>query len=740
MFRAVASAIHRLSRYEPALSRPRPGRLAAAGVVVAAAAVSSRTESRAECARPNPPLQPLDIPDDVRIIVAGGGTGGCVFAWLAARWLSASGLLGSVLLLERGPDHSPDEGPSPAMHSWFSNWGSFGVSHEALWGDGSGAHPAPASDHVGLGGCGTHDTRITFAPTPAQLAAYDTAMGWSPGTSAAFVQVALDMTPLSHAAGPGGEPFFDAFLAGLRQTATLGGGVDGGIAAGSSDLNAHVPASGGAGYVAAAMWPGEETRWSSALLLDPAVRPANLHVHTGVTAVRVLWERGPASVGEGGAASQLRAGGFEVDTGAGGRRFVACTHGSRASTALASGNDGPACEYVLMAGALGVPALLQRSGVGDPSLLARLGVPVVAALPGVGRGVDHAEVPLVWALPDAWATSGPVALFAPLGHHAPGAARDTLSMAHVGIAAHPCERVAGVAARPISRAMRLPPSPRTLADTDRPALVVTPNVTEPDPSTGFSVEAVSGTDPAAGVRVIHVRDARGRSALAAGARAVAAAVGPLEAAGIVGPLLSPPPALLRRPPPEHQLLQQSRLDSGTAATGASTADTHDPLQAWAEEAQGTAFHWLGTARAGADPGSGVVCREQGNDGISGAPPPVLNGNFQLRDGSGAAGGCVPNLRVGSAACLPFAPVANPHLTISAFAAALASAVVSDSVATARSGVAAPVLPELAAARATVARMGGAVVPRRAGEERPDLRAVARTYRKQWEARHTAESE
>jgi len=47
-------------------------------------------------------------------------------------------------------------------------------------------------------------------------------------------------------------------------------------------------------------------------------------------------------------------------------------------------------EVILSAGAVGSPHLLQLSGVGDPDLLAKLGIPVVGALPGVGRNMqDH---------------------------------------------------------------------------------------------------------------------------------------------------------------------------------------------------------------------------------------------------------------------------------------------------------------------------------------------------------------
>lgn len=45
---------------------------------------------------------------------------------------------------------------------------------------------------------------------------------------------------------------------------------------------------------------------------------------------------------------------------------------------------------VVSCGACGTPGVLERSGVGDPSVLGRAGVPVVADVPGVGRSYqDH---------------------------------------------------------------------------------------------------------------------------------------------------------------------------------------------------------------------------------------------------------------------------------------------------------------------------------------------------------------
>ena len=47
-------------------------------------------------------------------------------------------------------------------------------------------------------------------------------------------------------------------------------------------------------------------------------------------------------------------------------------------------------EVILAAGAIGSPHILQLSGVGDPAHLARVGIPVLHALPGVGKNFqDH---------------------------------------------------------------------------------------------------------------------------------------------------------------------------------------------------------------------------------------------------------------------------------------------------------------------------------------------------------------
>lgn len=54
-------------------------------------------------------------------------------------------------------------------------------------------------------------------------------------------------------------------------------------------------------------------------------------------------------------------------------------------------------ETLLAAGSVGSPAILQRSGIGDPDLLNELGIPIAHALPGVGKNLqDHLQLRSVY--------------------------------------------------------------------------------------------------------------------------------------------------------------------------------------------------------------------------------------------------------------------------------------------------------------------------------------------------------
>jgi len=98
---------------------------------------------------------------------------------------------------------------------------------------------------------------------------------------------------------------------------------------------------------------------SASAYLRPALRRPNLELVTGARAARVLFT-GKAASG--------------VEYARGGTQL-------RASARR---------EVLLSAGAIGSPQLLELSGIGDPQLLQPLAIPVIAALPAVGRGLqDH---------------------------------------------------------------------------------------------------------------------------------------------------------------------------------------------------------------------------------------------------------------------------------------------------------------------------------------------------------------
>lgn len=104
-------------------------------------------------------------------------------------------------------------------------------------------------------------------------------------------------------------------------------------------------------------------RWSAAdAFLRPAMKRPNLRVQSGATVDRL-------EIVDGAAAGVL----FEI----GGERMIARARG----------------ETILSAGAIGSPAILQRSGIGDGAKLGAAGVKTVHHLPGVGENLhDHLQI------------------------------------------------------------------------------------------------------------------------------------------------------------------------------------------------------------------------------------------------------------------------------------------------------------------------------------------------------------
>lgn len=134
--------------------------------------------------------------DKFAFIVVGGGTAGCITAYLLAKWLENNGRSETVLLLDRGPPFTATEGPSPLMEAWFDNWGIFGEAHTAIRAADGSEYPAVPTTHNGVGGCGTHDTRVSFLMRPEQRNRVAAAMGWSSDRYSMYYQAALDMIPL----------------------------------------------------------------------------------------------------------------------------------------------------------------------------------------------------------------------------------------------------------------------------------------------------------------------------------------------------------------------------------------------------------------------------------------------------------------------------------------------------------------------------------------------------------------
>lgn len=108
-------------------------------------------------------------------------------------------------------------------------------------------------------------------------------------------------------------------------------------------------------------------RWSAAdAFLKPVRSRANLKVETGALVDRVIVEQGRAvgvAYALGGTRREARAGG----------------------------------EVILAAGAIGSPAILERSGIGDGARLAELGIATVLDRPAVGANLqDHLQLRCAW--------------------------------------------------------------------------------------------------------------------------------------------------------------------------------------------------------------------------------------------------------------------------------------------------------------------------------------------------------
>lgn len=72
--------------------------------------------------------------------------------------------------------------------------------------------------HIGVGGCGAHDTRITFRPSDAQMKRYCQTFGWTDKFLKDCFDEVLKLMPIKSSGC--GEKFYDAVLSRFCNTNT----------------------------------------------------------------------------------------------------------------------------------------------------------------------------------------------------------------------------------------------------------------------------------------------------------------------------------------------------------------------------------------------------------------------------------------------------------------------------------------------------------------------------------------
>jgi len=280
---------------------------------------------------------------DVDTLIIGGGSSGAALAGLMAERSAES-----VLLAEAGPDYGPlaigswpdemlDARHIPTTHDWGYHSGDLLPGRRVLY----------ERARI-IGGCSAHNGCSAVWGVRADYDGWAALgnPGWSTEEILPFLAAAdrrlrvrryrdEEVPPVQRAA-------YEAALAAGHPRSVNINDVDEDVGASLCPVNSH------AGI-----------RWNAAFgYLDPARHRPNLAVIGDTLGDRLLIERG-------------RVAGAEL-----------IRHGRRFPVR--------AGRTVLCAGAYGSPAMLLRSGVGDPAELERIGIRPSHALPGVGRNLqDH---------------------------------------------------------------------------------------------------------------------------------------------------------------------------------------------------------------------------------------------------------------------------------------------------------------------------------------------------------------
>ena len=453
-------------------------------------------------------------------IIVGGGNGGCITAYFLAKWKEDNNIPGKVVLLEAGdpymeeyPRSNSIELPKPDMWSWYDNWENFAIVHDTSSNDGS-FEPPIGSSHIGLGGCSTHDTRITFTPTPEQSERMASAMGWTKHKHDMYIQSVLDMIPIQSANC--GEIFYDNVIQMLSDNNILNEVED-------NEYKTKVLYD-TISYVSIAMFP-DETRWTGAYLLDKSIKPSNLDVITNFFVDKVIFDDNKRAIGV-----------LSSD-----KRHIEIY-------------DPDNSEVIIMAGSLGTPAILQRSGIGPSHHLKEMNIPVIVSNDEVGHGVDHIEVPVMYKWLEKWnekdgtmprggPMAWPLAIFSKLKDN-DGFERKI--MCHFGI------------------------SPPPYGGNE---VTATPNCTNPDPKDGFRCY-INSLDPKDPIILKHSRSDTDFKTLALGTKEMVKVFDKMQNLGLVGERVEPPKDL--------------------------NLNNDEELDEWIGNNLGTAYHWMSTCKAGTD--------------------------------------------------------------------------------------------------------------------------------------------
>ena len=180
-----------------------------------------------------------------------------------------------------GGDYSPEEGPDPKLSGWYDVWSAFGEAHDTESKDGS-HYTAAATDHRGIGGCGSHDTRITYQLREVQKETMAKMMGWDVPLLNMYYQTALNLIPLHRSLElkDDRDPIYNKIIEALytkshsNHLKNVCNNKDGEY----EHEYKTIPTLESVGEVSMAMYGDSGLRWSSAYLVHKDVRPKNLKV------------------------------------------------------------------------------------------------------------------------------------------------------------------------------------------------------------------------------------------------------------------------------------------------------------------------------------------------------------------------------------------------------------------------------------------------------------------------------